>query len=173
MPTKTTKATVKGFATVEALDKAISTVIAKSKTLQSDIQKVAIGIVAHAYKHGDYSRANVLVDGLGEGVRRTALVEWFHRCGLNVSEADQCFNGFNKKVCERKFEEMKGTDWWTLKPERPFDGFDLQAELSRLLKKAERVMAEEGKRSKEENELVKISPEMLVQLRTLSNATAH
>lgn len=173
MTTKTTKATVKGFATVEALDKAIDAVISKSQSLQSDIQKVAIGIVAHAYKHGDYTRANTLVNGLGEGVRRTALVEWFHRCGMDISEADQCFVGFNKKVCEKRFEEMKGTSWWALKPERPFDGFDLQAELARLLKRAERVLAEEGKRSKEENELVKISPEMLVQLRTLSNATAH
>lgn len=169
----TIKTTLTTFKTVEALDKAITSVINKSKSLQTDIQKVAVGIVAHAYKHGDYTRANTLVDGLGEGVRRKALVEWFFQCGLEVSEEDQCFTGFNKKVCEKKFETMKSTNWWTLKAEKPFEGFDLQAELARLLKRAERIQKDADKRTKEENELVNIPVDMLTKLRTISSVAVH
>lgn len=167
----TIKTEVKAFTNVEALDKAITAVINKSKSLQTDIQKVAVGIIAHAWKHGDYTRANTLVNGLGEGVRRKALVEWFYQCGLEVDEVEQCFTGFNKKVCEKKFEEMKSTNWWTLKAEKPFEGFDLQAELARLLKRAERVQKDAPKRTKEENELVNIPVEMLTKLRTFTAPT--
>ena len=127
--------------TAAQLDKAIDKVCVASKTLQSDIHDVAVAIMLHTYKHADFSRAQVLVDGLGKGVRRSALVEWFKAAGLKVSEQEQKFNGFNKAKMEDKWGKCLAEPWHTMKPENPFAGFDLDAELARLIAKAEKAMA--------------------------------
>jgi hypothetical protein len=126
--------------TVKQMDTAIAAAIESSKSLQGQIQDVAVAIMLHAYKHGDYTRAQLLVDGLGEGVRRKALVEWFHKSGLDVSEKDGLFTGFKSKVMEKNWSELLATPWYKMKPENPFSGFDLDAELSRLIKRAEQAM---------------------------------
>lgn len=125
--------------TPAAMDKAIDKVITTSKTLQSDIHDVAVAIMLHCYNHNDFSRAQVLVDGLGEGVRRGALVEWFQAAGLKVNADAAQFSGFNRNKMADKWDKVKSTPWYTMKPERPFAGFDLMAELERLLGKADKA----------------------------------
>lgn len=127
--------------TVKAMDAAIAGVIDDSMKLQDRIHEVAVAIMLHTYKHADFSRAQVLVDGLGKGVRRSALVEWFKAAGLKVSEQEQKFNGFNKAKMEDKWGKCLAEPWHTMKPENPFAGFDLDAELARLIAKAEKAMA--------------------------------
>lgn len=151
----------------DALDKAIAKVIKASTSLQADIQKVAIQIVAHAYKHGDYTRANTLVTGLGDGVRKVALVEWFNKCGMVVEDGANEFTGFNKKYAEKHFDEMKGTNWWTLKPQRPFAGFDLMAEIARIVKKADKVQGD-ATLTDEEKAQVLIDADALSALRNMT-----
>lgn len=126
--------------TVKQMDAAIAAAIESSKSLQAQIQDVAVAIMLHAFKHGDYTRAQTLVDGLGEGVRRKALVEWFHKAGLDVSEKDGLFVGFKPAVMQKNWEELLSTPWYKMKPENPFSGFDLDAELARLIKRAEQAM---------------------------------
>lgn len=155
------------FKDVKSLDTAIEKVIKSSQSLQADIQKVAIGIVAHAYKHGDYTRANLLVVGLGDGVRKVALVEWFNKCGLVVEDGASEFTGFNKKYAEKHFDEMKSTNWWTLKPQRPFSGFDLMAEIARVIKKADK-MASDATLTDEEKAQVVIDADTLTALRNMT-----
>lgn len=152
---------------IDALDKAIAKVIKASTNLQADIQKVAIQIVAHAYKHGDYTRANTLVVGLGDGVRKVALVEWFNKCGMVVEDGASEFTGFNKKYAEKHFDEMKGTNWWTLKPQKPFSGFDLMAEISRIVKKADKVQGD-ATLTDEEKAQVLIDTDALSALRKMT-----
>lgn len=159
------------FGSVKELDKAIAAVIDASKGLQDNIQAVAVGIMVHCYKHGDFTRAQTLVDGLGQGVRRAALVEWFHACGLKVDEKEQRFNGFNKAKMEDKFEKLKSTPWYTLKPERPFMGFDMQAELERLIKKAERAMKTAADTPDLDAALMKVTPDQIKSLRSLAGIT--
>lgn len=156
------------FGSVKELDKAIASVIDASKGLQDNIQAVAVGIMVHAWKHGDFTRAQTLVDGLGQGVRRAALVEWFHGCGLKVDEQEQRFSGFNKAKMEDKFEKMKSTPWYTMKPERPFTGFDMKAELERLIKKAERAMKTAANTPDLDAALMKVTPDQLAKLRELA-----
>lgn len=137
--TKTTSDFVKLAMIPADLDKAIDRVCVASKTLQSDIHDVAVAIMVHTYNHNDFSKAQTLVDGLGEGVRRGALVEWFQAAGLKVNAEAGAFSGFNKAKMEDKWDKVKATPWYTMKPERPFAGFDLMAELERLLSKAEKA----------------------------------
>lgn len=122
-----------------AIDKAMANVIAQSMGLQDAIQEVAVAIMLHTYHHNDFSRAQSLVDGLGKGVRRVALVEWFKMAGLKVDIKTEKFNGFNRQKMEDKWAKCKAEPWFTFKPERPFAGFDLQAELERLLSRAEKA----------------------------------
>ena len=137
--TTTAKNVFAASMTAAQLDKAIDKVCVASKTLQSDIHDVAVAIMLHTYNHNDFSRAQTLVDGLGEGVRRTALVEWFQAAGLKVNAEAAKFSGFNKSKMQDKWDKVKSTPWYTMKPERPFAGFDLMAELERLLSKAEKA----------------------------------
>lgn len=127
--------------TLKVMDAAIAGVIDDSMKLQDRIHEVAVAIMLHTYKHADFSRAQTLVDGLGKGVRRSALVEWFKAAGLKVSEQEQKFNGFNAKKMEDKWGKCLAEPWHTMKPENPFAGFDLDAELARLIAKAEKAMA--------------------------------
>lgn len=126
--------------TIKAMDAAIAGVIDDSMKLQDRIHEVAVAIMLHCYKHADFSRAQVLVDGLGKGMRRKALVEWFQSAGLKVNEKEQKFSGFNAKKMEDRWAKCMAEPWYTMKPENPFAGFDLDAELAKLLKRAQKAM---------------------------------
>ncbi|QYW05812.1 coil containing protein [Vibrio phage vB_VpaP_G1] len=159
----------KATMTAAQMDKSIKDVCERSKTLQDDVQEVAVAIMLHAYNHGDFTRAQALVTGLGKGIRAKALVDWFHKAGLNVG--DNGFNGFNKKVMEKNWEVCKKNPWYTMKPENPFSGFDLDAELTRLIERAEKAiqknnaLPEDAERP--ENFKMNVSAEQLTALRAL------
>lgn len=125
--------------TAKQLDAAIKSVCDDSISLQDRIHDVAVEIMLHAYKHGDYTRAQSLVDNLGKGIRAKALVEWFHKSGLYVDDV-KGFTGFNTLVMVKNWEVCLKTRWYTMKPENPFAGFDLDAEIARLVKRAESAL---------------------------------
>lgn len=152
MTTKTTatktaapKVDFKPTMTVKQLDTAIKSVCEESKTIQQRIQDVAVGIMLHCYKHNDFSRAQTLVDGLGDGIRKKGLVGWFNKCGLNINQEAGTFNGFNKAIMERNWGEYRSKPWWECNPEKPFKVWDFDTELKRLIKAAEKKQAEEDK----------------------------
>lgn len=161
------------FKSAVDLNKAIDGVVADSKTLQDKIQNVAFGILCHAVKHGDYTMATRLINELADGVRKVALVEYFVLAGLKINEEGDGFSYWaGADFIKNKAEELKTTMWWTLKPANPYKGFDLKAELARLLKKAENEAkkAEKFKQAGDADsaELVKIDVEMLASLKALS-----
>ena len=164
------KTLFKATLTLKQIDTEIKSVVDMSKTLQTRIQELAVGIMLHAYNHGDYSRAQTLVDTLGEGVRRSALVEWFHKAGLDVDE-QKGFVGFNKDIMVKNWAEVKAAPWYTMKPERPFQGFDMKAELERLIKKAEKAMKTAAETPDVDAALVKVSPEQIKALRELAGVS--
>lgn len=169
--TKTTKSAIaaafKPTLTLKQIDAEITSVVDASKTLQSRIQELAVAIMLHTYNHGDYSRAQTLVDSLGEGVRRSALVAWFHKAGLDVDE-QKGFVGFNKPVMEKNWADVKASPWYSMKPERPFEGFDMKAELERLIKKAEKAMKTAAETPEMDAALMKVTPEQIKALRELA-----
>ncbi|AEZ65044.1 hypothetical protein F401_gp19 [Aeromonas phage phiAS7] len=160
------------FADEAAMDKAIEAVAKKSNTLQADVQRVAVGIMAHAYHHGDYSRAATLINALGEGIRKKALIEWFHLAGLTIDEENGGFKGWQGKgFIEKHWARITEKKWWECKPENVWQGFDLNAELARLIKKAEQANKKADKLRQEGKELpedaVKIDAAALTALRGL------
>ena len=163
------------FKTAADLNTAIDKVVADSKTMQDKIQNVAFGILCHAVKHGDYTMATRLVNELADGVRKVALVSYFEMAGLKVNEAGDGFSDWaGADFIKSKAEELKTTMWWTLKPANPYKGFDLKAELARLLKRAENESkkAEKFRQAGDNDsaEMVKVDASMLAQLRSLSTA---
>lgn len=167
------KATFKPTMTVKQLDTAILSVINRSTELQDDIHDVAVAIMLHTYAHGDYTRAKALVDGLGRGIRAKALVEWFHKAGLDV-DATKGFTGFNKSVMVKNWDFCKANRWYTMKPENAFAGFDLDAEIAKLLKRAEKAISTDSQTAeadRAEGYAMNVRAEQLAALRKLAGVT--
>jgi hypothetical protein len=98
------------------------------------IQVAAVAVLAHAAKHGDYSKASTLVDGL-QGAFRASLVEWFVKFG-GLTVAGGKFAGWSGADHIRSvFDEAKTTAWYQVKKEAPYKGFDLDQEIRGLLDK--------------------------------------
>ncbi|AWH15392.1 hypothetical protein [Aeromonas phage 25AhydR2PP] len=175
----TTKTNVKAAAVsviaamgADKLDELIAKVIKQAASVQDQIQKVAVAIMAHAYHHGDYSRAATLVNGLGAGIRAKALIEWFHLAGLTVDEDNGGFKGWQgKSFIEKHWERITDKKWYDCKPENVWQGFDLNAELARLVKKAEQANKKAEKLRQDGKELpedaVKIDAAALTALRSM------
>lgn len=132
------------FKTAAEMNTAIDKVVTDAKTLQARIQVVAWGILCHAVKHGDWTATQRLVDELPEGIRRKMLVEWFVKAGMQVSEKDAMFVGFDADYCKANADAIKARMWWEGKPERIFEGFDINAEIDRLIKKAQKAMKQDS-----------------------------
>lgn len=144
MTKATNVAIAKPTMTAKQLDAAIVSVQDDSKTLQQRIQDVAVEIMLHCYKHNDFSRAQILVDGLGDGMRKKGLVGWFNKVGLDVNQESGSFNGFKRNIMERNWAEYLTKGWWTCQPEKPFKLWDFDAELARLIKMAEKKATEDA-----------------------------
>jgi len=122
-------------ANAEELDSQISAAIESASTMRERVQIAAVSILAHAEKHGDYTRAAILVDGLGEGVNQRALVEFFVKFGgLIVDEEDGGFNGWTgAEFIKEHFQDAKGTMWYTLKPLPVWSGYSLEDALNKVV----------------------------------------
>lgn len=146
------------------VDTLIKQAITSAATMQKKVQIAAVSILQHAHKHGDYTKANDLVNGLGTGVRAAALVEWFSTYGgLTVKEGEEGFSGWaGADHIKDNFQDAKATMWWTLKPVSPFKAFDLEAAIASLVKKAEKAAAD-TEHAKENN----VDAELLAKLRAL------
>lgn len=124
-----------------------------------DVQIAAVAILMHAEKHGDWTKANDLVKGLGNTINGAALVEWFCQYGgLTIDEDNDCFGGWSGADHIRdNFQAAKGKMWWELKQKSPFKGFDLDAALAKVVAdhaKAVKAMANLSEEDKAKVKLV-------------------
>ncbi|CCI88838.1 hypothetical protein BN109_002 [Yersinia phage phi80-18] len=160
--------------TAKELDAAIKSVCDDSVSLQDRIHDVAVEIMLHTHKHGDYTRAQSLVDNLGKGIRAKALVEWFHKAGLTVDDV-KGFTAFNKPVMVKNWEVCLKTRWYSMKPENPFAGFDLDAEIAKLIKRAEAAVKKNEElpadAERAEDFKMNVVADKLATLRTLAGVT--
>lgn len=118
------------------LDKMCVQAVKSVETARIRIQQAAIGVLHHAWKHGDYSAANTLVTGLGNTINGKALVEFFVRFGgLKINAEGKAFEGWSgKEFIEGKFSDAKEQMWWELKQQQAFKGFDIEQALQRIIK---------------------------------------
>ncbi len=128
--------------TLPADQKALRTMtdkaIKSAQTMRNLVQQASIAILHHAFKCGDYTEANYLVEGLGHGVKRDSLVEFFVKFGgLKIDEDAQAFSGWQgKDYIKANFEDAKKQMWWDLIQTNPFKGFDIDEKIGQLLKAA-------------------------------------
>lgn len=121
------------------LNKIIQSGIKSASTMRTKVQQAAVAILYHAYKCGDWTSANALVEGLGHGVKRDSLVEFFTvNGGLTIAEGAKEFTGWKgADFIKEKFEEAKENMWWDYKKQNPFAGFEAQKEFDKLIKRME------------------------------------
>lgn len=155
----------------------ISKAIHSAGTARQAIQDAAIAILVHALHHSDYSGAGRLVQGLKDkGVRRDALVLFFQGYGgLIVNDnpetrGDKPFSGWlGKEYIKEHLEKAKTTYWDSVKEDKdPFETFDLNEALEKLIKKAERVTKKIVKGNFHGKATFNLNPALLEQINALS-----
>lgn len=119
------------------LTKLIKSAVRSAKSMRDRVQIAAVAILHHAMKHGDWTKANDLVLGLGHGVKRDSLIEYFVvNGGLTVGEGKEGFIGWKgKEFIEDHFNDAKDNKWWDYKKTNPFQGWDVNAQVQTLAKK--------------------------------------
>jgi hypothetical protein len=117
----------------EELEKIHAKAVKSVQSARVQVQIAAVATIRHAWEHGDWTYAQKLVDGLGNTINGSALVEWFKTYGgLKVGE--EGFTGWSgKDYIEENFQSAKDKMWWELKVKNPFKGFDLEAALLKVV----------------------------------------
>lgn len=119
------------------------------KALDKAIQIMLSSACLHAHLHGDFGLVNTTIEAINKGSRTNAAREFaLMFAPVNFNEKKKEFVFAKSKVVENfegseLFTKMLTTDWTDLKPEAPFRPFDLQAQLTALLKKAEQAASDE------------------------------
>lgn len=175
----------------KGVDALIADAVKSAKTMREKTQVAAVAVLMHAAKCGDYTKADVLVKGMGQGVHAQALVQWFEVFGglviVDVKDADG-------KVVDKKFGQWKGKDfletqfnknngpkqtaWWSFHNPKPYGGFDFMDYLRKGLAQADKAMqkindaAEAGDDAEKERllEVVSIDADMLKAVAALVKA---
>lgn len=121
----------------KTVDQLIEQAITSAKSMREKVQIAGVAILMHAEKHGDYSKAQLLVDGLGNGINGAALVEWFVQYGgLIVAEEGTGFSGWKGAGhIKNHFEKAKSQAWWELKKQNPYKGYNLLDDLTNVIKR--------------------------------------
>ena len=137
----------------KGVDKLIELAVKSLKSMRNSVQVASVGVLVHAEKHGDYSKAQVLVDALGNGINKASLQKWFVDFGgLTMDEESGVFDGWKgKEYIKANFANARSEAWWEQKEAPAYKGFDLQDALNKVYKMAlaANKKAEETKNNKE------------------------
>lgn len=124
------------------------------------IQVALVATMIHIGKHGDWTGAARLVDGLGNTVNGRAIVEWFVQfCGLTLAEDGSGFDGIEKGHAERirkELDKAKAKMWWELKPANPYKGFNADEALQQFIEKHKKAQAKMATLSEEDKAKVNL-----------------
>lgn len=142
------------YASKKNVDQLIAAAIGSTGKMRTAVQIAAVHVLIHAAKHGDYSKAQILVDGLGHGVNARGLVEWFIRFGgLIVSDDADGFVGWQgKKHIADNLDAAKSNMWFEFKKQNPYQGFNLVEAVTRTINSAEKALAKKNKAVSEGDE---------------------
>lgn len=137
--------TCKDGKALELLQDKVFATIHKARTA---VQVALVATILHIAKHGDYTSANRMVEGLGNTVNGKAVVEFFVRYGaLVIGEDGKSFGGLKKDftgLIAGSLDEAKATMWYDLKIQAPFKGFSLEAALMAVIKQHKAAIAKAG-----------------------------
>lgn len=131
---------------IEAINKAISSIELRGKRLDADIHVAGVSVLAHIAQHSDTTVLDRLVLALPQGARKHAFMEWALAYGnvrlldkADSVEAEAINNGRLFKLDRTK--EYNEADailnaWYKFKPEAPLlTAFDVHAATQALVKR--------------------------------------
>lgn len=149
--------------TAKDIDAGIKSLASRGKKFDSDVQNIALSIIAHTEAHSDYTKAEALYAALPAGSRRASLVQWFLAFG-KISALDpkipeekaKIDNGAHFKFDRDKRTNIEGahkTMWHSMgKPEaKPSEVFDVQKAAMSLLARMRKAQ-KDGVKIKGDNE---------------------
>lgn len=156
-----------------------------NKTFMERAHVAAVSCILHVVyfqnSEGAYTGttqvANQLCDVLSGDKRGNSLRKWFEAIGpmrwdnttktlkLHKTKADAMRQ---KPEAELSKELLNGITFWAFDPPKPYAGFDLAAEIAKLIKKAESTQEKVEEGEIEDQAKVKIDPELLSSLRKLA-----
>jgi hypothetical protein len=129
------------FIGTAVIQKELGLIKAASAKLDQRIQVAGLSVLAHIDEHHNITLFNELLDSMGKGHRKTAMVEWALKSGtISKNEVD----GKLDKEQPYKWDKTKTlnlaqaeeTPWFNFKPENLDDTFDFAKMLGALLSKA-------------------------------------
>lgn len=120
-----------------AVDKLIDTAVRATKKARDLVQVALVGILIHAAKHNDYSRANTIIEHLVGTANANAIVKWFIEFGgLIVNAEGTAFDNWTgPKYIQEQLERAKETMWYEYTKPNPFAGYNAEVELHKFMKR--------------------------------------
>lgn len=116
------------------------------ETWQRRVHRHALAVIYRATESGDIrpmaARANALIAAMPEGARKNGLRAWFEKNAkltyCEDGEAKGTFIQGAMKLRDLDFNaSVAAPAWWDMKPEAPYQPFDLDAQVAKLLKLAQ------------------------------------
>lgn len=143
-----------------SLNKIIEAAIKSASTMKLKVQQAGVAILHHAYQHGDYTKANDLIEGVGFGLKRDSLVAWFQQYGgLTIAEDKSGFDGWKgKEYIRNNFDQAKAVMWYDVKRGNvnPFAGYSLEDEVKKLVARHKQMIKKYDDMPAEDKEKVKL-----------------
>lgn len=143
---------------VAELNKAIASIGARSKKLDSDIQVAALSCANHIKLHRDPRPLNALRAALGRGHRKNALDEWaFKYAGViaNVGESKKELPYVVSNDVVVDLEGGTAEPWYECKPDQdPDQVFNVAAAVRAIIAKAAKKNVEDAAFLKELSQFV-------------------
>jgi hypothetical protein len=160
--------------TLAETDKCVAKSVSSWQDARKFTQIALVSVLIAAYRHGDgetaVKRMNTIVEG-AKGGNTKAIVEWGVQMGYKVDEKGTCFASAPDKdtiarLAGDNFKNAKALLWFNLKPIKAFEGYDLDAAVHALIKKANK-MQELAANDEDAASKIVIDDRLLAELETL------
>ena len=144
---------------IKTIDKKIKSIKTRGKNIDKDIHETGVAIMRHAMAHGDYTRANRLVDVLPKSGRTKAFIKWFSdHTPYKWNEQEKTFKLPKNKDNRRVFliDEAEKVPFWEYTVEKEPGEIDVDKMLAALFKRVEKAEGE-GREVKGKDTLAKVA----------------
>jgi hypothetical protein len=166
------------------ITKMLESVLSRGSKLMTDVHVLNLCLLARAIDHSDADGASRLVNGLGGGFRRTAIINWMIAYGPFKWTKDKdkvkyplggklTFDGDKAEQCKKDrasiLKTAEADPFWEFEPEKEFKGIDILGLIKSTIERAEKAEQEADTPEKK----AKLKLKGLVQLRKVYKELAE
>lgn len=134
----------------------VDNAIKSAKTMREKVQVASVALVLHSAKHGNCNDKliNTLIDGLGNGINRASLQDYFIAIGYSFEKNEdglfQC-TGWNSKKARsvESCDYAKSQAWWTVTKAAETKAYDMNEAFALFVKACESKIKQYEKISKD------------------------